>query len=222
MEKLSVIIPAYNAEDYLTEAIMSVKGQNWSGATEIIIIDDGSVDGTVSIAKALGDIVLRKDRGGAASARNMGINAATGNFIFLLDADDILENNAFERLYDPFRSDQDVMAVFGKARDFISPELTLEQKKTLLSRKGSYGGVLPGCSFIRHELFEKIGMFDESLKTGETVAWQMELREGDFLVVNLDHVILNRRLHMNNTGRVAAQQEMLDYAKILRRRMKKV
>lgn len=220
MEKLSVIIPAYNAEKYLTEAVLSVKQQGWCGEIEMIMIDDGSEDGTLSIAKKLGDIVLTKDKGGAASARNMGIKAASGDFILLLDADDVLTEGALKRLYEPFCSNKEIAAVFSRAQDFISPELTIEQKKGLCVRKESYGGVLPGCSLIRREVFEMIGLFDETLKTGETVAWQMKLRDAKIPVVNLDFVSMNRRLHMTNTGRVSARQEMADYAAILRKRMR--
>lgn len=223
MEKLSVIIPAFNVEKYLQEAVMSVKQQKWPGEMEIILIDDGSADDTLAIAQKSGDIVFTKKRGGAASARNAGIKAASGELILLLDADDLLVEGALERLYEPFLlyKEKGIMAVFGKARDFVSPELAYEEKSRLRVRKDSYGGVLPGCSLIRREVFYKIGLFDENLRTGETVAWQMQLRDAKISVKNIDFVTVKRRLHMNNTGRVSAQQEMEDYAAILRKRLKK-
>lgn len=221
MEKLSVIIPAYRAEKYLPEAAASVRGQGWPGVMELIIIDDGSEDGTLDLAKRLGDVVLTKQRGGAASARNMGLRAATGGLFLLLDADDLLTAGALEALYAPLSARPELMGVFSRARDFLSPELTPEQKSALRPRRDSYGGVLPGCSLIRREVFEQIGLFDESLRTGETVAWQMKLRDAKLPTANIDYVTLERRLHLTNTGRADPRRELLDYAAILRGRMKK-
>lgn len=220
MEKLSVIIPAYRAEKYLGESVASVRRQNWPGELEIIIVDDGSDDGTYSLARELGNIALTKERGGAASARNMGLREATGDLVFLLDADDVLTEGAFDRFYKEFVCRPEIKAVFGLARDFISPELTEEQQRGLQIRQGGYGGVLPGCAMLRREIFEKIGFFDESLKSGETVAWQMKLRESAMPCAFLDFVTLERRLHLSNTGRVDSGQEMKNYAAILRKRMK--
>lgn len=221
MEKISVIIPAFNAEKYLAETIESVKKQNWHGESQIIIIDDGSEDGTISVAKSKGGIVFSKERGGAASARNMGIRFAVGKILLFLDADDVLRPGAFSSLFEPLVSHTEIMAVFGRAQDFISPELTSEQRNGLYCRKNPYSGVLPGCALIQREVFDKIGFFDEKLKTGETVAWQMKLRDAKIPIVNINVVTVDRRLHMNNTGRLAADQELSDYAAILRRRMKK-
>lgn len=219
MERLSVIIPAYNAEKYLAEAVDSVRKQNWTDEIEIIIIDDGSEDYTLSIAKKLGGLVISKERGGAASARNLGICHATGELLFFLDADDIVQPGAFENLYKPFRDSNGTMAVFGKAEDFRSPELTEAQKKLLITRNAPYGGVLPGCAFIRKEVFNKIGLFDETLKSGETIAWQMALRDAHIPVEAVDFITILRRLHLSNTGRLNKKQEMRNYAAILRRRI---
>ncbi len=219
--KLSVIIPAYNAGKYLKQAIDSVKKQKWNGTTEIIVIDDGSDDNTLKIANENADIVLSQNRNGAASARNKGIKKATGNFILFLDADDVLTENALEKLYEPFEKDKELMISFSKAEDFITPEIPEEEKKKLKIRKEPYGGVLPGCSLIRKKVFDDIGLFEENFKSGETVSWQIKLREEKIKSKNIDYITLKRRLHMHNTGRVNHKEEIKNYAEILRRRMKK-
>ena len=216
---LSVIIPAFRAEKYLTEAVKSVRSQSWPGTLEIVIVDDGSDDGTLALARELGDVVRTKARGGAASARNMGLRAAGGDFLFLLDADDRLTPGALEGLYAAFRARPELIACFGRARDFISPELTQEQRKGLRVRSGSYGGVLPGCALLRRKVFDTVGLFDESLSSGETVAWMMKLRESALPAASLELVTLERRLHLSNTGRVDPKREMRSYAAILRKRM---
>ena len=219
METLSVIIPAFRAEKYLEEAVRSVRGQSWSGAVEVVILDDGSDDGTLALARELGDVVRTKERGGAASARNLGLRAAGGEFLLLLDADDRLAPGALEGLYAAFRARPELTVCFGRARDFVSPELTQEQRKGLRVREGSYGGVLPGCALLRRTVFDTVGLFDESLNSGETVAWMMKLRESALPAASLELVTLERRLHLSNTGRVDPKQEMRNYAAILRKRM---
>ena len=220
-QQLSVVIPAWRAEKYIAQAIGSVREQNWPGELEIIVCDDGSDDATAQIARDLGVTVLEKAQGGAASARNEGLRAATGDFVLLLDADDRLTPGALAALFEPMAGRAELMAVFGRAEDFLSEELTPEQKAALKPRTGSYGGVLPGCCLMRKEVFEQIGLFDESLKSGETVAWQMKLRDAGLQTAQVDVVTLQRRLHLTNTGRLFAKREMADYAALLRKRMRK-
>ncbi|MBW8015234.1 MAG: glycosyltransferase family 2 protein [Planctomycetes bacterium] len=87
--EISVVIPAYNAEKYVARAIDSVLSQT-RRADEIIIVDDGSTDGTAEVVKGYGDKVryIYQENSGASVARNTGINAATGEWIAFLDCDD--------------------------------------------------------------------------------------------------------------------------------------
>ena len=218
-DKLSVIIPVYNGEKYLSDAVSSLRSQNWSGEMEIIIVDDGSMDGSLLLAKAIGDIVLNQPRGGAAKARNAGLRASTGEWVMFLDADDVMRESALEQLYTPFTLKPELMAVFGRAEDFYSPELTDQQKTKIQIRKENYGGYLSGCGLFRRQVFTKIGAFDESLRSGETVEWQIRFRQSGLLSTQLDLVTTRRRLHLTNTGRLEAEQEMRNYAAILRKRM---
>lgn len=219
-ETLSVIIPAYQAEKYIAQAVASVRAQNWAGQTQIIVIDDGSADNTAAEAEKLGLQVIRKAQGGAASARNAGLRAATGQLVLLLDADDVLTEGALSAMYDAM-TEKGVDAVFAMAEDFISPELTDVQKAELKPRPAAYGGVLPGCSLIRRSVFDTIGLFDDTMKSGETVAWQLKLRDAGIQTAQLPYVTLKRRLHLTNTGRTQQKQEMANYAALLRKRMRK-
>ncbi len=218
--KVSVIIPAYNAEKYLEEALESVYRQNWLGEIEIIVVDNNSTDNTLKIAKQYNCIVLSEPRRGAAFARNAGIAAASGDFIFLLDADDYLCENAADILFKPMYGAKETQCVFAKSVDFISNELSDAEKAKIKVRSGPYGGCLPGCSLIRRSVFEKVGLFDTNLSSGETVDWMIRLKDSKIKTVYLDEVVLNRRLHLTNTSRIAAEDERKNYAAILRKRMK--
>lgn len=92
--KLSIIIPAYNAAKYVERCVNSIISQNYSDA-EIILVDDGSTDNTLNICRALSDKhlnikALHKNNGGVSSARNFGIDNASGEYLMFVDVDDYL------------------------------------------------------------------------------------------------------------------------------------
>jgi glycosyltransferase involved in cell wall biosynthesis len=217
---ISVIIPAYQAEKYIAQAVESVRSQNYAGAMEIIVIDDGSADNTAAAAEALGVTVLRKAQGGAASARNEGLRTASGSLVLLLDADDVLTEGALQAMLQAMEENNED-AVSAMAEDFVSPELTEAEKAELKPRTAPYGGVLPGCSLIRRSVFDTVGLFDDTMKSGETVAWLLKLRDMGIKTNQISVVTLKRRLHLTNTGRTQQKQEMANYAALLRKRMMK-
>jgi glycosyltransferase involved in cell wall biosynthesis len=95
---VSIIIPAYNAEKYIEETIRSALAQTWPH-TEIIIVDDGSTDSTLPIAKGFEDAnvkICSQVNKGAAAARNYGLSQAKGYYIQFLDADDLLSPDKIE------------------------------------------------------------------------------------------------------------------------------
>ena len=99
---ISVIVPVYNVEDYLDRCIESIINQTYKNL-EIILVDDGSTD---SSGKKCDEYALRdgrikvfhKENGGVSSARNMGLDIATGDYIGFVDSDDLLEHNMYEML----------------------------------------------------------------------------------------------------------------------------
>ena len=158
---------------------------------------------------------------GPAAARNEGIKNALHDLIFFLDADDVLTEGGFEALYAPMEQDPDVGSVFGKAKDFISPDVPENDAKKIKYDDEGYEGRLTGCSFLRKEVFELVGLFDESLKSGETVDWMVRLRASSVRIARIPDIVLLRRIHLSNMGRLDPRGEMMNYAAILRKRMKK-
>jgi glycosyltransferase involved in cell wall biosynthesis len=219
--RLSIIMPVYNAEYYLEEAVESISNQTWNGEKEIIIVDDHSDDHSYTIAQRLCDRVISVEHGGAAKARNVGLKMACGDYILFLDADDVLLPDALDNLFTAMQDDSNCEVVYGKANDFVSPELSSEQRMKLKARESGYGGVLPGCALIKKSVFDRNGYFNENLSSGETVDWMMNLKEAGAVVREINQVTLRRRLHMTNTGRLKREEEMKNYAAILRKRMSK-
>lgn len=107
---ISIIIPSYNQEEYLNEAINSALENH---PHEVIVIDDGSTDNSLQLAQSYGNRVkvISQVNKGLASARNTGIMNATGDYILPLDADDVLQPNAVERIQEIIdQTDADIVA----------------------------------------------------------------------------------------------------------------
>ena len=113
------------------------------------------------------------------------------------------------------------MAVFARARDFTGGTDGNGNLQERFSSR-SYAGCLPGCSLIRKEAFQKVGPFNEDLKTGETVEWMNRFRESGLPCSELDCVTLERRIHPASTGSVNREQEQRDYARIIREHLKRM
>lgn len=101
---VSVVVPVYNVRPYLAECLTSVLSQTLTDL-ELICVDDGSTDGSAEILTTLDPddpriIVLRQENHGLSQARNTGVAAASGRYLYLLDSDDAIEPNALQRLYD--------------------------------------------------------------------------------------------------------------------------
>lgn len=216
---ISVIIPAKNASAYIYETIEAIKEQNFKNI-EIVVVDDDSTDNTGEIAKNSGCKVVRINESSISKARNAGLKASTGSIIFFNDADDYIEKETLPLLYNELINN-DLQAVFAMAKDFISLELTEEEIKQLTPRKEPYFGLIGGASLIKREVFDKIGLFDETLKSGEIIAWQLKLQNSDIKTKRIPIVTVNRRLHKTNFGRLNRAQEYRDYIAILRQKLQK-
>jgi glycosyltransferase involved in cell wall biosynthesis len=114
--EISVVMPAYNAEKYIAESIESILNQSFS-QWELIIIDDGSTDNTAEIvAKFQSDKrikLIKQANGGVSSARNAGINAASGNYITFLDADDAYLPENLQAKYEKINTDSGIEFVYS-------------------------------------------------------------------------------------------------------------
>ena len=130
-ERVSVIIPSYNCAPYLAEAIESVLGQT-RAPHEVIVVDDGSTDGSLEIARGYGDSVsvVAQENAGVSAARNRGFDLATSDWLALLDADDLWSPNKLERQLSAVRGHSEVVCVFSDFYTFGSGrERKLERQR---------------------------------------------------------------------------------------------
>jgi glycosyltransferase involved in cell wall biosynthesis len=213
---VSVIIPVFNGERFLAEAIESVLAQAYH-PLEIIVIDDGSTDSTAEIAHRFADQIsyIRQPNRGPAAARNAGLRRAQGDLIGFLDADDLWTPDKLASQEAAFTKSPSVKIVLGhlqrlkpaRTHGFVphgSPELALNL----------------GASLIRRQVFHAVGTFDESLRFGDDWDWYMRVRElGVSILVQNDVVLFYRRHDANLTN----QREENDRAtvQILRRSLER-
>ena len=104
MAALSIIIPVYNVQDYLSHCLDSLYAQV-DDTVEVILVNDGSTDDSLNICRRYADsysntVIIDKENGGLSDARNVGTKVATGDYIYYLDGDDWLAPNAIKTLLD--------------------------------------------------------------------------------------------------------------------------
>lgn len=125
--KISIIIPAYNVEKYIEQCIRSVLEQTYKNI-EIILVNDGSVDGTVDVVKKLMSedsriILIDKENTGVSDSRNIALQKISGDFVMFLDSDDWLELNTCEVLIDEASKENADVVMFGYVREYKNKAL---------------------------------------------------------------------------------------------------
>lgn len=176
--RFSVIVPAFNTAAYVGEAIGSVQRQtvtDW----ELVVVDDGSTDGTAEVIESMAGTrlrLIRQARAGVSAARNRGAAAAQGEFFLFLDADDRLRPDALMRLGAHLAAHPDVDMAYGELAT-ISEDGRLRHGGRPVFGPRPSGRILPallaggfmvtGMALMRAEGFRRSGGFDESLRLSQ-------------------------------------------------------
>jgi glycosyltransferase involved in cell wall biosynthesis len=198
---ISVVIPAHNGEQFLREAIESVLTQTLA-ATEIIVVDDGSSDGTPQIAKAYDSVRYHhQEQSGAAVARNAGAKIASSQWIAFLDADDVWLPNKLERQAAACQADPDLKMAFGQIKEFVSPHLSIAEARQLKPRNETLSGPSNITLLMRRKDFLDTGGFPIDLQLGEFIAWYVQATHSGLKTYTIPEVLALRRLHTTNQGR---------------------
>ncbi len=199
---ISVLIGVYNGARYLGAAIDTVLAQTYR-PIELIVVDDGSDDGSAEVARSYGDPVIYayQENHGNGSARNHAARLATADLFAFMDADDLSSPNRLELQWAALASDRDADAVFGHAHEFVSPELTSAEKATVRPPQPKPAPwISVNLMLIKRKAFERVGPFSETLRVGVTVDWCARAVDAGLKTVMLPDVILERRLHLTNNG----------------------
>jgi glycosyltransferase involved in cell wall biosynthesis len=198
---ISVIIPVYNCENYLAEAIESVLEQTYK-PVELIVVDDGSTDRTKEVAQRYQENIayIYQPNSGTSSARNHGVRKSKGSFLAFHDADDIWSKNKLELQMQVFNDEPEVDAVFGHVKQFYSPELDQETRNKINCPGKLQPGYLPYTMLLRRETFTRVGYFETRWEVGGDMNWIIHARESGLKMVMLPDLVYYRRLHTKNKG----------------------
>jgi glycosyltransferase involved in cell wall biosynthesis len=212
---ISVIIPVYNGERYIAEAIESVLAQECDHI-EIIAVNDGSTDGTEETIRSYDGVrYLYQPRQGASSARNSGVECSSGDFLAFLDSDDLWTKNKLAIQTALFRADPSLDMVFGHVAQFFSPELEESLKGRIHMPGGSMPGYVPGAMLVRRDAFVRVGFFDARYRIGEFIDWFMRAIDLGLKSHLAPEVLVKRRIHDANTG-IRERDSRKDYLRVLK------
>ena len=150
MTKVGVVIPVRNGAAFLAEALASVRAQGWPGV-DVVVVDDGSSDGSGEVARAGGARVVRLEGEGAGPARNRGMEEVCGECLAFLDADDRWTEGSLAARMDAFRADEGLGLVYGRVREFSAHPGAALRPET--------AAPIPSAVVIRRDAFERCGRF---------------------------------------------------------------
>jgi glycosyltransferase involved in cell wall biosynthesis len=218
---VSVIIPAYNRERYLVETIESVFAQDYR-PLEIIVVDDGSIDGTADVARSFSAAVryFFQPNSGCSAAFNAGVEKAEGDYLSFLGSDDTWTEKKLTLQMAVLHSHPDIDIVFGHVSHFFSPELEQSERDRLRCPTEKMPGYHAGTMLIRIESFFRVGLFDANYQTGEFLDWYFRAKEKGLREVLLPDVVMKRRIHSSNLGilkrNTQTENTHADYIRVLK------
>lgn len=217
LPKISVILSVFNGQNYVREAIDSVLAQDYP-SLELVVVDDGSTDGTASILKSYVDriIVISQDNRGLGAGRNLGIRASNGDYLSFIDHDDCWAANKLSKQMATLLSSGDDPLVFSNVRQFICPALNEEESSKLRVPDKAMPGFIAGTLLLSRSRFNEVGEFFEINQVGEFVDWYLRAQEKNFPIKMIGDVLLHRRIHKTNMGRQPETYQRQGYLRILK------
>lgn len=216
MTGISVIIPAFNREAYVAEAIESALGQTCP-PEEIVVVDDGSTDRTAEIARSFEKRVrcISQENLGCGAARNAGLKEARGSFIAFLDSDDVWLERKLEIQLAYLRAHPEIDMVFCRMKPFLSPEIDPAGVPKFDARE------IVACNaqslLTRRETFTKAGLFPPERNVGEFFSWFTRACDAGLTHHILPELLLLRRVHLTNS--VRDPNTRLAYVRFLKERL---
>ncbi len=216
LPSVSVVMPCYNAEAFIGQAIRSVLDQRYAGRLQLIVVDDGSSDRSAEVAESFPEVTLLRQRnGGPAAARNRGIALATGELVAFLDADDQWTAGSLMARVDCLLADPGISVAFGDLSQWFpdgeagtAPSDEAWPLPDFLDPALASGWLYPHIlldtiisiitALVRRQVFDAVGVFDESLRMGEDYEFWIRVAQAHRFR-KVDRVVARYRRHAGGT-----------------------
>lgn len=201
---ISCIVPVFNGERYVREAVDSILAQTHR-PLEIIVVDDGSTDGTAAIIEKYSAQVhyLLQPNSGPAAARNRGLRAARGDLLAFLDADDQWRPEKLARQWARLQKRPEIDLCFTRYKNFWMAELAEEEGRYRDHPLSGSQSAWSICTLLApRAAFEKFGCFDETIREFENMRWFLRAARKGAAIEVLPDLLVDRRLHGNNVTRL--------------------
>lgn len=193
---VSVIIPVFNGERFLSQAIESVLNQTYTN-TEIIVVDDGSTDNTKIVATSFPKITyIYQENQGVACARNNALSIAKGDFITFLDADDCYEPNKLEIQLTYLLNNTATDICFCHQQGFLEEGFELSEKDYVHFMEKEKLGLV--SILLRKSVFDKVGLFNVNYRHSSDFEWLTRAIDFACVSIILPDVLVKRRVHDTN------------------------
>jgi glycosyltransferase involved in cell wall biosynthesis len=201
-KSVSVVIPVFNCERYLGEAIESVLAQTLP-PSEVIVVDDGSTDGSAEVANSFGAHVRYEKRihAGIAATRNHGIGVARGGWLAFLDADDLWRREKLAAQFAEMEKNPSLEMIFCGVEQFFSPDLDEAERGKMAMTVEKSNAPHCGTMLVRREIFQRVGLFNAGLRVVEFIDWFTRARDAGVKMTTVAQLLMRRRWHFSNTTR---------------------
>ena len=200
--KITVAICVRDGEKYLAEAINSARLQSHP-PIQILVVDDNSADRSRDIATSLGCDLVIQHSGGLGGARNIAFAQAKGDYVFFLDADDVMTEDSLRDLIQALNLTPRAVGAVGFRQTFISPELSPAETSVRLEQLERNRGLLAGGGLWDKGLSATL-LFNENSFLAD-IEWGLDLRESGLVVAESNETVMHRRVHLNN---LSAREEV--------------
>ena len=196
---VSVIIPAYQAEQFLGEALASVRAQTYQ-SLHVVVVDDGSTDATAEVIGRFPEVLYVRlaSNGGPAVARNAGIAAARGEMVAFLDADDIMLPECIEVQVGHLLDNPECGCILAKQDVFAKPGVIAPAGLRGLLDPLKDPLVYSMSALVRVDALQRSGGFDPSFRVCSDMDWLFRLHARGVRIDSIDQVLVRRRIHGAN------------------------
>ncbi|MGH7717712.1 MAG: glycosyltransferase family A protein [Gemmatimonadaceae bacterium] len=214
---ITCIVPTHNGERYIKEALDSVLAQTYR-PIEIVVIDDGSTDGTRDVVMEFGDSVRYRFEPdvGPPAARNAGLSEARGEFVAFLDGDDLWHPEKLERQMARFIAHPELDYCLSYVRLFWIPELKDEEAKYKDHERVQPPGYATTTMLARRSAFDRVGGFNPGLWFPDSADWFSRATDAGLKSEVLSDVLLFRRMHHSNLTRRKTEQGREEWLQFLK------